>query len=287
MTNSTQITQLGFIGLGNIGKPMAESLLKVFPNTKVFDINPKAREDLAKQGAIVASKANDFADCQLLSLCVRHDQDVEDLLYKEDLLNTLAKGSSIVIHSTVTRDNILRWAEDAKAKGIRLIDAPISGGADGAKNATLVYMIGADEASDFEAMHAIYSKAASAVIHAGPLGSGIVLKLANNLMTYAAFVAVSEALELAKSKGVSLDLLNQVGQVNGVLTPQMYRFISNREALAPACSAEEMKVFFGPFAGLAEKDLDHALELAQQEGLSLTACEAVRAKVKDVFLKQD
>ena len=193
----------------------------------------------------------------------------------------------IAIHSTVTRDNILRWAEDAKKAGINLIDAPISGGEEGAKNGTLVYMVGADEASDFEAIQSIYSKAASAVLHAGPLGSGIVLKLANNLMTYAAFVAVSEALELAKSKGVTLDLLKQVGQVNGVLTAQMDKFITNRELLAPACSAEDMKALFGPFAGLAEKDLDHALELARQEGLNLGACKSVREKVTSVFLKQD
>src|SRR5690606_790760 len=243
--------------------------------------------ELEKQGAEVANTPQDFTDCQLLSLCVRHDQDVEDLLYNNKLLDVLPKGLVIAIHSTVTRDNILRWAEDAGKRGIQLIDAPISGGADGARNGTLVYMIGCDDKNDFTAIEVIYSKAASAVIHAGPLGSGIVLKLANNLMTYAAFVAVSEALELAKSQGLDLELLKQVGEVNGVLTPQMYRFISNREALAPACSAEEMQVFFGPFAGLAEKDLDHALGLARQGGLTLEACEAVRAKVKAVFLKQD
>jgi 3-hydroxyisobutyrate dehydrogenase len=285
--NKASSIQLGFIGLGNIGKPMAESLLKVNPGLKVFDINKAACAELEQQGALIAEEANDFKDCQILSLCVRHDQDVEDLLYKEGLLNTLGFGSVVCIHSTVTRDNILRWAKDAKEQNITLVDAPISGGADGAKNGTLVYMVGADDNETFKALENIYSNAASAVIHAGDLGSGIVLKLANNLMTYSAFVAVSEALELSKSKGVSLELLNKVGEVNGVLTPQMHRFISNREALGPACTAEEMNTFFGPFAGLAEKDLDHALELAKQEGLSLEACEAVRKKVKDVFLKQD
>lgn len=282
-----KIAKLGFIGLGNIGKPMAESLLKAHASIKVFDINREACAQLTKQGAELATQANDFKDCQLLSLCVRHDQDVEDLLYKEKLLEVMQAGQAIAIHSTVTRDNILRWSADALTRGITLIDAPISGGADGAKNGTLVYMLGADNKADFDAIESIYKKAAAAVIHAGPLGSGIVLKLANNLMTYSAFVAVSEALELAKSKGLDLELLNQVGEINGVLTPQMHRFISNREALAPACSEEEMNTFFGPFAGLAEKDLDHALELAKQGNLHLEACQAVREKVKAVFLKQD
>lgn len=280
------ITQLGFIGLGNIGKPMAECLLKAFQQLKVYDINPKATEVLKTQGAIIADSPSDFQDCQLLSLCVRHDQDVEDLLYKEGLLEKLPAGSSIAIHSTVTRDNILRWANDAKAKQITLIDAPISGGADGAKNGTLVYMLGVDSVDTFNQFKSIYDKASAAVIHAGPIGSGIILKLANNLMTYSAFTAASEALELAKSGGLNLDLIQQVGEINGVYTPQMHRFISNREALAPACSPEEMQTFFGPFAGLAEKDLDHALALAKQHGLTLDAGETVRSKIKSVFLKQ-
>jgi len=221
-----------------------------------------------------------------LSLCVRHDQDVEDLLYKEGLLEKLPSGSAIAIHSTVTRDNILRWAEDAKTKNITLIDAPISGGADGAKNGTLVYMLGVDSEDTFNPFTSIYEKASAAVIHAGPIGSGIILKLANNLITYNAFTAASEALELAKSGGVGLELIQQVGEINGVYTPQMHRFLSNREALAPGCSKEEMQTFFGPFAGLAEKDLDHALALAKQNGLKLDAGETVRSKIKSVFLKQ-
>ncbi len=266
---------------------MAEALHAQHPQLKVFDVSPKARAALAKKGAQVAESIQDFTDCQLLSLCVRHDQDVEDLLYKEQLLDILAPESAIAIHSTVTRDNILRWSKDAKQKQISLIDAPVSGGAEGAKNGTLVYMLGADDDAIFKACEEIYREAASAVIHAGPLGSGIVLKLANNLMTYSAFTAISEALDLAKSKGLNLELLNQVGEVNGVLTPQMHRFISNREALAPACSEEEMKAFFGPFAGLAEKDLDHALALGDQCQLELDAAKAVREKIQSVFLKQD
>ena len=282
-----KISKLGFIGLGNIGKPMAISLLNAFGHLKVYDLNEKACQSLQKRGAELAAFPADFNDCQLLSLCVRHDQDVEDLLYKEALLEKMSPGSCIAIHSTVTRDNILRWSTDAQNKSITLIDAPISGGADGAQNGTLVYMIGADNKNVFEQFKAVYEKAASAVIHAGPLGSGIILKLANNMMTYAAFCAVSEALELAKSGGLKLELLQQVGQVNGVLTPQMYRFISNREALAAGCTTEEMKAFMGPFAGLAEKDLDHALELAQQNHLDLAATKTVRNKIVSVFLKKD
>jgi len=75
-----------------------------------------------------------------------------------------------------------------------------------------------------------------------------------------------------------------VGEVNGVYTPQMHRFISNREALAPACSAEEMNIFFGPFAGLAEKDLDHALALAKQNNLKLDAwVKPLEVKLKKYF----
>lgn len=278
--------KVGFIGLGNIGKPMAVNLAAQDFSLKVFDVAEKPRQSLAKRGAEVAEHMGDFADCSVVGVCVRNDQDVEDLLYGEQgLLNALQADSIIAIHCTVTRDNVLRWAADAQKAGVHLIDAPISGGADGAASATLVYMLGGDDAI-IERFCKVFAATGKSFIHAGETGAGIVLKLANNLMTYSALSAISEANALLADAGLELDKLIQVGQNNGVVTEQMQKFISNREALAAACSDEDMEAIFSPFAGLAEKDLHHALELAEQQNTQLPNTKQLAGTIRDVFLKQ-
>lgn len=280
------LEKVGFIGLGNIGKPMAVNLAAQDFALKVFDVAEKPRLSLAKRGAEVAEHAGDFADCSVVGVCVRNDQDVEDLLYGEQgLLQALVADSIIAIHCTVTRDNVLRWAADAKKIGVHLIDAPISGGADGAQNASLVYMLGGNEAV-VERFQAVFAATGKSFIHAGETGAGIVLKLANNLMTYSALAAMSEANALVTDAGLELDKLIQVGQNNGVVTEQMQKFITNRESLAAACSEADMEAIFSPFAGLAEKDLHHALALAEQQNTQLPNTKQLTTTINDVFLKQ-
>lgn len=277
--------KIGFIGLGNIGKPMAENLAQQAIPLKVFDVAKKPCDALAKQGAEIANHIHEFSDCSVIGVCVRDDQDVEDLLFTQGLLQTLKPDSIIAIHCTVERDNILRWSQAANERGIKLIDAPISGGADGAREASLVFMLGG-EAQVIERFQQAFLGAGKEFIHAGKVGNGIVLKLANNMMTYSAFAAISEANALLESADLPLDKLLQVGQSNGVVTEQMKKFIANREALATGCSEEDMKAIFSPFAGLAEKDLHHALALARQNNIQISQTELNSNVIHDVFLKQ-
>lgn len=277
---------VGFIGLGNIGKPMAANMIGKGFELGVFDVMEAPVAELAEQGAVPFKALTNFSACTLVSICVRDDKDVDALLYGQDgLFAYLDTGTIVAIHSTVTRDNILRWHNEGKEHGIYVLDAPITGGAEGAANGTLCYMLGGDD-EQVQKASAIFSVAAKKVLHAGAIGSGLVLKLANNLMTYSAFTAVSEAISLLDKNNLDASKLYEVGEVNGVLTAQMHRFISNREMLAAQCSAEDMQAIFGPFAMLAEKDLDHALELARQSQLSLPATSRVRELIGNVFLKK-
>lgn len=284
-TNPLFLKGVGFIGLGNIGKPMAANLIGKGFELRVYDVMEAPIAELVEQGALSTGGLADFAPCGLVSICVRDDNDVDTLLYGDDgLFAYLQSGTIIAIHSTVTRDNILRWHQDGKERGIYLLDAPITGGAEGAANGTLCFMLGGDETIVQQAA-SVFEVAAKKVLHAGPVGAGQVLKLANNLMTYSAFTAVSEAVALLDKNDLDANKLYEVGEVNGVVTPQMHRFISNREVFAEQCSAEDMQAIFGPFALLAEKDLDHALELAKQSELSLPATSLVRQLISNVFLK--
>ena len=164
----TDKQNVGFIGLGNIGKPMAKHLISDQYQLYAYDVFAPAIEELVELGAIAANNPADLAShCDYIGICVRDNNDVESLLYSDDgLLQTAKPGSYIAIHSTVTRDGLMKWAEDAANRDIILFDAPITGGAMGAEAATLCYMVGGDSATVARCTP-IFETSASKVIHAG------------------------------------------------------------------------------------------------------------------------
>lgn len=283
----TQLSGVGYIGLGNIGKPSAVHLLKGDWKTHVFDVYEPAVRELAELGATACASPGELAAaCQHIGLCVRDDTQVEALLYGDDgLLANAAPGTLIAIHSTISGDGLKRWARDAGEVGVALIDAAITGSATGAEAATLCYMVGGD-AADVERATPVFRTSGERIIHAGELGTGMLLKLCNNLMTYAEFLAMSEAARLAEAGGLSVDVLREVGLSNGVVNESMHRFVTNRNALAGSCSSEEMDQYFGVFGRLAEKDLDCALAAAGDLGVDLPSTRRLREIVFQMFMNQ-
>jgi 3-hydroxyisobutyrate dehydrogenase-like beta-hydroxyacid dehydrogenase len=273
---------VGFIGLGNIGKPMARRLLKLGGTVTLYDVNPVPLKELEAAGAKVAESPAQLArDSEVIGLCVRDDADVESLLRGPGgLLENAARGSIIAIHSTVTQKALLGWAQDAAAYGLHLIDAPITGGAAGAEAGTLAYMVGG-EAGVLERCSPVFATSGSKIIHAGPIGAGIALKLCNNLMTYAAFSAMSEAHALAVAGGLDPALLVEVGKANGVVTPQMEAFIGGREKLL----AMGQQAHFKPFAALGKKDLEAALASARALEVRLPMTGHLLGLIESVFMK--
>jgi len=279
--------RVGFIGLGNIGKPMARNLIGDEFELCVYDIAEASVLELVDQGARAAHSPAELAQsCEIVCVCVRNEFEVEQVLYGEGGLVVNARaGSVIAIHSTVTQQAILRWGADAKAHGLDLVDAPITGGAAGASARALCTMLGG-ESEVLERCRPVFERFGEKIIHAGKLGSGIALKLCNNLMSYAAFVAIHEAANLARACGLSVDLLREVGESNGVVTPQMWQFLSNRNGLFEQLPIEQGERVFAPFAALGEKDLAAALATAGALGLEMPGAEKIRELIRAVFLKR-
>ncbi len=277
---------IGFIGLGNIGKPIAKHLIQDAYQLHAYDVFPEAVTELVELGAVASSPVEMATSCDYIGICVRDDKDVEALFYGEQgLLEQAREGITIAIHSTVTQAGLLKWAEQGAARGVIIIDAPITGGANGAEAGTLCYMVGGDEAV-LEDCRPLFETSADKIVHAGKLGTGIALKLCNNLITYAEFTAMSEATRLAEAAGLSADVLREVGKSNGVINEQMHMMISNRNALAKGCTEQQMDEFFGPFGRLGRKDLECAIETAAQLGVTMPATEMVRDMIEDVFLNK-
>jgi len=270
----------GFIGLGNIGKPMAIQLAKSEFPTVVYDINPKACEELAAEGAtIAASPAELAAQCHYIGICVRDDADTFAVLSGEHGILSRAQPNTVVaIHSTVKIDTIKKLAATAAEKNVQVFDAPITGGAHGAASKQLYYMCGGDEAV-IRSVEQYMLTSGQKVVHAGELGCGMKLKLCNNLMTYIEFMAVHEGMKLAKASGLSLDVLKEVTTGNGVLTPSMKMIFDTKKGFDEETFAQIM----AGFKAVAIKDLSSALEFADSLDISLPGTGTCREVVKQVF----
>ena len=279
---------VGYIGLGNIGKPCAERLISDAYLLHVYDVYQPAVDELVAKGAVGCSTVAEVArHCAHIGICVRDDQQVEALLYgDEGLLAQAAKEAVIAIHSTVTQANLVKWSEQASALGIHLIDAPITGGAHRAADGTLCYMVGGDTAI-VERCTPIFSTSAEKVVHAGAIGAGIALKLCNNFIQYGEFVLMAEASRLAEACGLDVDVLREVGLSNGVVNEQMFMFVSSRNGMVRSGASEQLESFFGAMGNLARKDLECALTTASDRGVALPTAEYLSDRIEAVFLATD
>jgi 3-hydroxyisobutyrate dehydrogenase len=277
---------IGFVGLGNIGKPMAQQLLKLGEELWVLDVAPGPVRELEARGAHGATAAQVLgARCRIVGVCVRDEAETESLLAgPSGLLASLAADAVLAIHSTVTVQAIRGWAARAAERGIHLLDAPMTGGAAAAERGTLVYMAGGAPLI-IERCRPLWATSAHKIIHAGPVGTGMLLKLCNNLLTYAAFTSLHEARRLAEAGGLDPALLDEVGRGNGVVTAQMEAFIAARAQLQTR-GAAALAQGFGPFAALGAKDLAAALASARELNVALPATAAVAQLIEAVFLDQ-
>ncbi|MDG2272519.1 MAG: NAD(P)-dependent oxidoreductase [Halioglobus sp.] len=279
---------VGYIGLGNIGKPCAQRLICDAYSAHVYDVYASAMEELVAQGATgCASVAALASACVHIGICVRDDDQVQSLLYGDDgIFAHAVPGTMIAIHSTVTQANLLLWAQQASDLGFNLIDAPITGGAHRALDGTLCYMVGGS-AEQLAQGSPVFETSAEKIVHAGPVGSGIALKLCNNFIQYTEFVAMVEATRLAEACGLSVEVLRDVGLSNGVVNQQMFMFASGRNAVVKTTTEEEMDAYFGAMGRLGRKDLECAISTANDKGISMPTAQYVCDRIENVFMAKD
>ena len=202
---------IGFVGTGTMGIPMISNLIKAGFSVLAYDVRPEAVEEACKRGAAAAGSSADAArESDLVVTMLPSSSDVEAAyLGPKGVLEGAPAGRLCVDMSTIDPGMSRRVAERAKAKGVRFLDAPVSGAVPRAIEGTLTIMVGGD-AKDLEEARPALSAMGSNVIHVGPVGSGEVAKLCNNLIAGVATVAVSEAFRLAEGFGVDPKVLTEV-----------------------------------------------------------------------------
>lgn len=198
-------TAVSVIGLGPMGHPIATNLLTAHREVAVWNRTPSRADDLVAAGATRALTLADAAAPVILSVLpdVHH---LRALLTPEVRAAWSMAGARLVVLSTTGPDKVRALADDLATDGIRVVDAPVSGGVAGARAAALSIMVGGAE-EDAEAVRGVLEDIGSTVLHLGPLGSGATAKLCNQVVVAGTLASLGEALALARRSGLDIDAL--------------------------------------------------------------------------------
>jgi 3-hydroxyisobutyrate dehydrogenase-like beta-hydroxyacid dehydrogenase len=262
--------KLGYIGLGNMGAPMATKMTEWPGGITVYDIRTEAMTPLAEKGASLADSVADVAAADIVHVTVLDDAQVRDVV--GELTAHAKPGTVIAIHSTISDTTAVELAGEYKQQGIHIVDAPVSGGAAAAAKGELATMVGA-EREVYERIKPAFKHWASVVIHAGGPGAGTRMKLARNMLTFTSYAAACEAMKLAEAAGLDLQALGRVVRHTDALTggPGAIMVREDMKDLEPD------NFLYQPFLhtrGLGEKDLSLALALGEAVSVDLPLAQA-------------
>lgn len=273
----TQHISLGYIGLGNMGAPMAKRLVDWPGGVTVYDVRTEAMTPLAEAGATLADSVAEVAAADIISVAVLNDEQVRQVV--SELAPRTKPGTIIAIHSTISDTTAVELAKELEPQGIHIVDAPVSGGGRAAKKGELATMVGASDEA-FALVERPFSLWASLVIHAGQPGAGTRMKLARNMLHYISFAAAAEASKLAEQCGLNLQDLGKVVRHTDAITGGagsiMYR--DDMKPIAPD------SFLYQPFLHarvLGEKDLSLALALGQAVSVELPLAEVALERLAD------
>jgi 3-hydroxyisobutyrate dehydrogenase-like beta-hydroxyacid dehydrogenase len=257
--------KLGYIGLGNMGAPMATKMIEWPGGVTVFDIRIEAMTPLVEKGASLADSVADIAAADIIHITVLNDAQVREVV--GELAGHAKPGTVIAIHSTISDTTAVELAAEFKPQGIDIIDAPVSGGAAAAAKGELATMVGA-ERDVYERIKPAFKHWASMVIHAGEPGAGTRMKLARNMLTFTSYAAACEAMQLAEAAGLNLQALGRVVRHSDAQTGGPGA-IMVREDMTELPPENWLHGAFTHTRGLGEKDLSLALALGDAVDVDL------------------
>ncbi len=258
------MTQIAFIGLGNMGGPMAANLVKAGFAIRGFDLAESSKKAAAAAGIAVAASINDAVqEAETVITMLPAGQHVLDVW--NEIVPLLEKGTLIIDCSTIDVGSAGQAHELAAIAGLRSVDAPVSGGTNGAKNATLTFMAGGDPKA-FAAAKPILEKMGAKIIHCGEAGAGQAAKICNNMILGISMIGVCEAFTLGEKLGLSHQALFDVASTS---SGQCWSLTSYCPVPGPVPASPANNDYKPGFAtALMLKDLRLSQEAARAAGAS-------------------
>ncbi|MFC1990579.1 NAD(P)-dependent oxidoreductase [Chloroflexota bacterium] len=261
---------IGFIGVGKMGLPMARHVLEAGFNLTVHDLRQEAASPLLEKGAKWVNNPKQVASsCEVVLSCLPGPLDVETAVYgAKGLMEGWKKGDIYVDMSTNSPITIRKVAGDARARGVTVLDAPVSGGTIGAEAATLAIMVGGDEGS-FQKVRPILEYMGKNVFHVGDVGCGNIAKLVNNMISGTTNAITAECLVLGVKAGIDVKKLYDALMASSARSYQLER--------------NYPKVLRGDFEpgfrlDLTLKDVGLALALGKECGVPMPVSAAVEQR---------
>lgn len=269
--------RLGFVGLGQLGSLVARHLVPWPGGLVVCDVRPEATTKFAERGTTAVDAVGDVvgAGASIISVMVLDDAQVTDVVH--DVLESAPADTIVAVHSTIRPETAESLATEAEARGIWVLDAPVTGGPGGARAGTLAVMVGGPD-------HAVdrcrepFDCFSDRVVHFGGVGSATRAKIARNLITFAGYVAAGEAQQLAEAAGVDLVQLGEVVRYSDTVTGGPGT-IMLRDTAAALAADDPWHAVMAHTRELGEKDLTLALELAEHVGVALPFTDLARRQL--------
>ncbi|MDX3926025.1 MAG: NAD(P)-dependent oxidoreductase [Shinella sp.] len=268
MTND-ELPKLAFIGLGVMGREMAHHLVTAGYRVNLYDISTGAVDALARKGGLAASSvAKAVADADITISMLPNTPQVEEVVHRDGVLEHMPPGGIFIDMSTISPEATRSMAAALGEKSISMLDAPVSGGPIGARNAALSIMVGG-ERSAFDRAEAVLKTMGTTITYVGTSGAGQTVKLCNQLVCAVNIQAVCEALALGRASGVDLSQMRDV-LLGGSASSWML------DKLGPAMIAGDAGAGFR--IDLMLKDLRLVLEMAGQQDVPLPATALVTSQ---------
>ena len=256
---------IGFIGLGNMGLPMAQNLLKAGHKVQGFDVSKAQMDALTASGGTAASSVKAAASgAEIVITMLPAGQHVREVYLGADgVLSAAGSDTLLIDSSTIDVETARAVAAAAEKKGLPMLDAPVSGGVGGAQAGTLTFMVGGSDAA-FERGKPILEKMGKTIVHAGGAGNGQAAKICNNMILGVSMIAVSEAFVLAEKLGLDAQKLFDISSKS---SGQCWSMTTYCPVPGPVPTSPANRDYEAGFtAAMMLKDLKLAQEAAKAAG---------------------
>ena len=259
------MTKVAFLGLGEMGGPMASHVIAAGHDVALFDpVRAAVDARLGGTARAAATPADAAVGADVVCVVVRDDaQSLESISGAHGVLESAAPGTIVLLHATVAPGTVRSLADACDARGVRFVDAGISGGATGANEGTLYVMCGGDPDA-IDAARPVIDAYARHVVRFGESGAGMAAKLARNLMHYQVWVAAFESMALAEAAGLDLRAFEHLCRESGV--PKLIELQLARATTVPIDpdADPDQAAWAHKTITLGWKDLDDAIALARE-----------------------
>jgi 3-hydroxyisobutyrate dehydrogenase len=272
------MAKIGFIGLGNMGLPMAQNLLKAHFQVEGLDMSRAALDRLKTAGGTAAANAKELAShSDVIVTMLPSGKEVREVyLGANGIVENAKAGALLIDSSTIDVDTARAVAKAAEGKGLKMVDAPVSGGVGGAQGGTLTFMVGGSDAA-FAKAKPFLEAMGKTIVHAGGAGNGQAAKICNNMVLGVSMIAVSEAFVLAEKLGLDAQKLFDISSKS---SGQCWSMTTYCPVPGPVPTSPANRDYAAGFtAAMMLKDL----KLAQEAALSAGAHTPLGAQAGSIY----